>query len=438
MDSVLDKLNMGYLTETFENQKITPDLVSMLSSTDFRTLGISNTCDMVRLRNECVKYGPQKLTTERNQSGAPKFVVPRNALETLIESGFQISDIAKLLSISESTVYRRMRQYKISKREFTSISDNALDLVLTEIMNSYPSCGESLLKQMIHQKGIRIPRWRLRDSIHRLDGRGVLARRRNRLKRRVYNVCGANHLWHIDTNHKLIRWRFVIVGGIDGFSRMVTFLKCTDNNNSDTILECFKLGVHEYGIPYRVRSDKGLENVKVADFMIQSRGPTGMITGKSTHNQRIERLWRDVYEGVLSFFYNLFSFLEDEGVLDPLNIKHLAALHHVYIAEINRRLSFWAKAWAGHKLRTVKSSPIVLWTSSQVQAPVGINEHSVEEYGVEGVLDHGANENERPIFESLQNELSENARMVLHRAELGQDSSFGIENYIRCVDILQE
>jgi hypothetical protein len=31
-----------------------------------------------------------------------------------------------------------------------------------------------------------------------------------------------------------------------------------------------------------------------------------MITGKSTDNQRIERLWRDVYEGVLSLFYQMF------------------------------------------------------------------------------------------------------------------------------------
>ena len=31
--------------------------------------------------------------------------------------------------------------------------------------------------------------------------------------------------------------------------------------------------------------------------------------GKSTHNQRIERLWRDVFEGCLDLFYEIFSFL---------------------------------------------------------------------------------------------------------------------------------
>lgn len=40
-----------------------------------------------------------------------------------------------------------------------------------------------------------------------------------------------------------------------------------------------------------------------------------MITGKSTHNQRIERLWWDVYEGVLGLCYQqlLFYFMEDKG-----------------------------------------------------------------------------------------------------------------------------
>ena len=45
-----------------------------------------------------------------------------------------------------------------------------------------------------------------------------------------------------------------------------------------------------YGLPSGVRLDQGMENVAVADFMIQNRGSErgGMITEKSTHNRRTE------------------------------------------------------------------------------------------------------------------------------------------------------
>lgn len=67
-------------------------------------------------------------------------------------------------------------------------------------------------------KGIMVSKWRLRDSIHRMDAHGVSERKGGRLRRRVYDVANPNNLWHKDTNHKLVRWRFIIERGIDGFS----------------------------------------------------------------------------------------------------------------------------------------------------------------------------------------------------------------------------
>ena len=55
-----------------------------------------------------------------------------------------------------------------------------------------------------------------------------------------------------------------------------------------------------YGVPSRVRSDFGVENVHIAQFMITMREPgRGSInTGSSTHNLRVERMWRDVHRVV--------------------------------------------------------------------------------------------------------------------------------------------
>lgn len=86
------------------------------------------------------------------------------------------------------------------------------------------------------------------------------------------------------------------------------------------------------------------------------------MTGKSTHNQRIERLWRDVFQGCLCLFYDLFYHLENCNVLDPNNAIHLWCLHFVYIPIINTHLSNWKNAWARHPLRTEGNhSPLHLW-----------------------------------------------------------------------------
>ena len=96
-------------------------------------------------------------------------------------------------------------------------------------------------------------------------------------------------------------------------------------------------------------------------------------TGRSTHNQRIERLWRDVYEGVLSLHYQLFYFMEDNEILDPLSDVHIAALHRVFLPKINSKLEVWRKAWPNHRMRTTRSSPIRMWVAGQLQNPIGLD-----------------------------------------------------------------
>lgn len=66
------------------------------------------------------------------------------------------------------------------------------------------------------------------------------------------------------------------------------YMKVASNNTSDTAFTAFQSGVNEYGIPERVRTDKGMENIKIAEFMLQTRGMNrgSHITGRSVHNQR--------------------------------------------------------------------------------------------------------------------------------------------------------
>lgn len=102
--------------------------------------------------------------------------------------------------------------------------------------------------------------------------RNIVPATRQALVRRIYRVPYINSLWHIDGHHKLIRYNFVIHGGIDGFSRTVVFMKLSDNNRANTVLEAFNEANRSYGIPSRVRADYGKENWDVKRFMEANRG----------------------------------------------------------------------------------------------------------------------------------------------------------------------
>jgi len=81
-----------------------------------------------------------------------------------------------------------------------------------------------------------VPRAELRAAI-RVDHDNTVLRCSEVIKRRVYTVAHPNSLWHIDGNYKTIRLRFIVHGGIDGFSRTMVFLNCASSTCAPTVLQ---------------------------------------------------------------------------------------------------------------------------------------------------------------------------------------------------------
>lgn len=101
--------------------------------------------------------------------------------------------------------------------------------------------------------------------------------------------------------------------------------------------------------------------------------------------------------------------MEENGILDLLNKVDIAALHFVFLPLINNKLNAWRHAWSIHRLRTIKSSPISLWISGQINCPVDEDrvEGDINNYGIDGNLNNIENEMQdaRPVYEAPINNI---------------------------------
>ncbi|XP_018922846.1 uncharacterized protein LOC109049637 [Cyprinus carpio] len=153
------------------------------------------------------------------------------------------------------------------------------------------------------------------------------------------------------------------------------YLDAANNNKASTAFSFFLQSIEKNGVPSRVRGDQGVENLNIARFMFTVRGTdrASFISGKSVHNQRIERLWHDVWTAVTSTYYDTLNGLEEGGLLDISNTIHIFLAHFVFLPCLRKDLQTFAEGWNHHPLRTEGNmTPHQLWE-------VGLMQNSISE-----------------------------------------------------------
>jgi len=280
--------------------------------------------------------------------GRKPYDISKEQVEHLRSFFSSWTKIASILQVSVSTLQIRRKDFGLSDEleKYSNVSDDELDRIHATISGNFqdgpltPNIGRRRFIGALRSRGLRVQRWRVSECLHRVDPVGTTLRWSMAIHRRKYFVRTPNSLWHIDSGHKLIRYKLITHVCIDGKTRLLIYVHCCNNNKADTVLSLFQHGVQRMGFPSRVRSDYGMENFMVAQYMLEHRGEGrgSIITGSSVHNCRVERSHRDIYAGVLTFYAGIFEAMEDEGILDVLNDVHLFSLHHVFIHRINKSL----------------------------------------------------------------------------------------------------
>lgn len=173
-----------------------------------RSLSLLEDLNRAQSTESACGYTPRVLQEDRR--GRPKLDIKPEQLEYLLHLGFNCPKIADVLGVSLSTIRRRMSEFGLSVTAlYSTITDQELDSLVSQIKEDFPNCGSRLMHGHLLRRGHRISQIRVREALHRVDPEGVGIRWSSAVQRRKYAVFSPLSLWHLDGNHKLIRYEQV-------------------------------------------------------------------------------------------------------------------------------------------------------------------------------------------------------------------------------------
>ena len=134
-------------------------------------------------------------------------------LKYLVENGYNPTDIGRMgllgRIVHPNAVRNHLRKnnIKFGRHIYTTLSNTELTPIIREINEQLFNTGALGMLSHLRSKVPRIilQRKRCREILRLVDPQGTAKRFAQSIKRRQYNVPTPNSLWHVDTNHALIR-----------------------------------------------------------------------------------------------------------------------------------------------------------------------------------------------------------------------------------------
>lgn len=173
---------------------------------------IDRVTELHNLLHQCNLQLPDAAYVEL-RVGRPRLIISEDRLCQLLELGYSVPGIARLMGVSRTTLFRRMKELNPSvKGLFSIFTDEELDAKVSDIKSRMPNSGYRMVRGTLQAMGHRVQWDRVRASMHRVDTLGVLSRLTEMgcVVRRTYTVPCPKYMVHIDTCHKLVRYALLI------------------------------------------------------------------------------------------------------------------------------------------------------------------------------------------------------------------------------------
>jgi len=320
---------------------------------------------LVKPKSKKRKHIEAGVEEPKKRQGRPKVKFSSERAEQLISLGFTMDQVGSTLGVCAASIKRYRRLNNESK--YNNMSNDDLDDLVVGIKEEHRRIGEKRLLGILRGKGIRMQRKRLRESIHRVDPSGPMARCNSgiavvnartsdestpsktvKLKKAEgqkisvpENCKQSNSLWRIDTITKLEKWKLVITFSIDMFSRLMSFMVVSNESNkhAENLLSAFSTSVDKYSCPEIISSNMRQEKALIWQYMIEKYGEQCVnLCDKLERVRWITIIRNELNMTIFNPIVETFEELEIEGSLDINNPTDVFCLHYVYLPRINKLL----------------------------------------------------------------------------------------------------
>ena len=108
-------------------------------------------------------------TTLTGHPGRPRYTIAAEQILHCVSIGMTWQRIASCFGISRRTLFRHRQTLRIEPLRYAVMSNEELNSLATNILQNTPNAGEAYVLGSLRSRGIRVQRWRVRQSLHQVD-----------------------------------------------------------------------------------------------------------------------------------------------------------------------------------------------------------------------------------------------------------------------------